>query len=233
MYQPRTQTITRRTIKRVETRLTGLGRLSGFSIPLPTQPPASSPPINPTSTNSSISFEQFWNLLTGRVGELKIEATQFVEGMVRIMYGLEGDCSMPQPGIPIVPNNTSPRFCAASIAGMIERCRLTEAQSALNAMSSEFQSRMNNPNDPIAPYIKRWWDDYGRNDLSGLTTKISSARGTCGVTGDIPKLCTAPMIWSATQFKCVYPTEGGTSGGTTTIMMVAAFAVLAMFMMKR
>src|SRR5258705_11071604 len=126
-------TITRQQIKMVENgmrqrvginphTLKGLG----FPLALPTAPPPSSPPIAATSTNQSISFQQFWDLLTGRIGTLKIEATQFVEGMVRIMYGLEADCRMPTPGLPIIPNNTTPTFCNASIAGMIERCRLTE-----------------------------------------------------------------------------------------------------------
>ena len=181
-------TITRSQIKQVENGMRirmGMNpnTLKGLGFPIPTPPPSNSPPINQTSTNQSISFQQFWDFITGRSGTLKIEATQFVEGMVRLMYGLEPDMRMPTPGIQVIPNNTTPSFAAGSIAGMIERCRLTEAQSTLNAMNSEFQSRMNNTQDPLAPYIKRWWDEYGRNDYSNLSTKITSGRATCGLTG--------------------------------------------------
>ena len=230
MYQPITQTITRRTIKRVENRLQGrLRGLRGLSIPYP----QNTPPISGTSSNGSISFGDFWSFINGELGQLKIEATQFAEGMNRLFYGMEPGCTNPVPNIPVVPNNPTPRFCASSVAGMIERCRISEARIGLQSISTQFQQRMSNSSDPAAPYISRWWNEYGQNNVSSLTAIIANSGGTCGVTGDIPKLCTAPMIWSATQFKCVYPTEGGTSGGTTTIMMVAAFAVLAMLMMRR
>jgi hypothetical protein len=150
------------------------------------------------------------------------------------MYGLEPDMRMPTPGIPVIPNNPAPSFAAGTIAGMIERCRLTEAQSALNSMSSEFQQRMINSQDPQGPYIKRWWDEYGRNDVSNLTTKITSARGTCGLTGELPKLCTSPLVWSASQFKCVYPSETTPGGGVSTTVLLGIAAVFALFIfMKR
>lgn len=227
-------TVTRQQIKQVENRMrarvAGLGRISGpISLPYP----SSSPPISGTSTNGSISFGDFWNFINGTLGQLKIEATQFAEGMNRLFYGMEPGCTNPVPNIPVVPNNPTPKFCSTSVAGMIERCRTTEATMGLNSITTQFQQRMANSSDPAAPYIQRWWNEYGQNNVSVLTSTIANARGTCGITGEIPKLCTAPQVWSAIQFKCVYPSEGGTSGGTTTMMMIAVLGLAAVMMMRR
>lgn len=226
MQTYQTSTITRRHIKRVENRLKGL---SGWTDIFGSS--STTPPINGTSTNGSIGWDDFLGFLRG--GYYKIEATQFAEGMNRIYYGMEPGCTDPVPNIPVVPNNSTPKFCATSVAGMIERCRTYEATNALNSIKTEFQRRMSNTSDPQAQYIARWWNEYGVGNDSRLRATISSAASVCGVTGDIPKLCTAPMIWSATQFKCVYPSDGQTSGGTTTMIMVGVLAVAAMFLLRR
>lgn len=228
MYQ--TQTITRRTIKRVENRLKGLGDWTDiFTGSTGSQ---STPPIRGTSTNQQIEWTDFLSMLRG--GQLKIEATQFAEGMNRLYYGMEPGCTDPVPNIPVIPNNTTPKFCASSVAGMIERCRIYEATNALNSIKTQFLARINNQQDPMGPYINRWWQDYGIGNDSRLKATISSAGGTCGITGDIPKLCTAPQVWSSTQLKCVYPGEGGAGGGVSTLMLVGIAGIFAVMMfMKR
>lgn len=231
-----TQTITRRTIKRVESRLKGLGDWVDYLGPYGSNAPGGTtgttlPPIGGTSTNGQIEWQDFLKFLRG--GQLKIDATQFVEAMNRVFYGMEPGCTNPVPNIPVVANNSAPKFCASSIAGMIERCRLTEANMTLSSVNTQFQSRMNNQSDPMAPYIKRWWDQYGATNVSSLTAIIAGGAATCGVIGSIPKLCTSPQVWSATQFKCVYPTEPGQSGGVTTIMMFAVLGFAALMMMRR
>lgn len=229
MYQ--TQTITRRTIKNTETRLKGLSSLRGL-INLP-PPPSNTPPIASTSSNGSISLSDFWNFINGSLGQLKIDATQFAEGMNRLFYGLEPGCTNPTPGIPVVANSSTPRFCSTSVAGMIERCRLYEAGNGLSSISTQFQQRMNST-DPAAPYIKRWWDEYGRNNVSVLSATIATAGGTCGITGEVPKLCTEPLVWSAAQLKCVPrgTTEPG-GGISSTVVIGGAIALVALMMFMR
>ena len=229
MYQ--TQTITRRTIKRVENRLKGLGDVTATVPDWKLGTPAGT--IGSTNTSGSISMSTFWDILTGRQGQLKIDATQFAEGMVRLFYGLDPSCTMPPGGIPVVPNASAPRFCPTSVAGAIERCRITEASSSLLYAERQLQTRSSD-GTPMAPYIKAWYDQYGRNDVSYLNGIIVSARSVCGITGEIPKFCTAPMVWSSTQLKCVYPGEGGSTGGMSqTVMMVAVLGFAALMMMKR
>lgn len=224
-----TTTITRRTIKRVENRLKGLA--GAISLPYPT----STPPISSTSTNGSISFSDFWNFINGTLGQLKIEATQFAEGMNRLFYGLEPGCTNPVPGIPVVPNNPTPRFCSSSVAGMIERCRISEARTGLQSIATQFQQRMSNTSDPAAPYIQRWWNEYGQNNVSTLTAIIANAGGTCGVTGEIPKVCTSPQYWCTSLLKCTYPGEcpSGTGGGNQTLILMAVIGFAAMMMLRR
>jgi hypothetical protein len=231
MYmQPRTQTITRRTIKRVENRLNGLADVTATTPDWKLGTPVGT--IGSTSTSGSISMQQILDLLSGRLGQLKIDATQFAEGMVRLFYGMEPGCTMPQPGIPVVPNNSSPKFCATSIAGAIERCRINEASSSLLYAERQLQTRSND-GTPMAPYIKAWYDQYGRNDISYLNGVIVSARSVCGVVGDIPKVCTAPQIWCSSKLRCTHPEECS-SGGISTTMLFGVAAVFALMMfMKR
>lgn len=224
MYQ--TQTITRGTIKRVETQLRGLAQFDVVT-------PALKPLID-------------W--ITGRTGELKITATEFAEGMVIAMYGTEPNCGMPQPNIPIVPNANPPKFCAGSIAGMIERCRIFEAQSSLDQVDRQFNERTRkNANGtwmyPEGEFVKRWVDQYWNNDKSHLSTAITTARATCGLVGEVPKVCPAGWTFSPTLLKCVNNETGQTMPPTTTqppggglnlssmtpmlIMGIVGFAILA------
>src|SRR6185295_14318666 len=204
MYTPITQTITRRTIKRVENRLKGLRDVTAtipdwsLGTPLGT--------IGSSGSSQSLSFATFMDILSGRRGELKIEATQFAEGMVRLMYGLEPNCGMPTPGLPIVAGANPPRFCSTSVAGAIERCRINEASASIAYVDQQLQRRSSDGTQ-MAPLILNWYNQYGRNDVSYLNGVILTARGACGITGGLPKLCPSPQVWSTTQLKCIYPTE--------------------------
>ena len=227
MYtQPRTSTITRRTIKRVENRLKGFSGIIedvfGSS--------STTPPISGTSTNQQIGWDDFLGMLRG--GQLKIDATQFAEGMNRLFFCMEPGCTNPVPNIPVVPNNPTPRFGATSVAGMIERCRINEARNGLSYISSEFQRRMSSASDPMAPYIKRWWDEYGRNNVSSLNAIIANAAGTCGLVGEVPKVCTAPQIWCTSKLRCTHPEECS-AGGISTTMVIGIAAVFALMMFMR
>lgn len=228
MQTYQTRTITRNTIKRVENRLKGLAGwtdIFGNS--------STTPPINGTSTNGSIGWDDFLGFLRG--GYYKIEATQFAEGMNRIYYGMEPGCTDPIPNIPVVPNNSTPKFCATSVAGMIERCRTYEATNALNSIKTQFQQRIANTSDPQAQYIARWWNEYGIGNDSRLRATITSAASVCGITGDVPKLCTAPQTFCAPLAKCVYPGEcpSITGGNTGMLMIVAAVGLFAVMMLRR
>lgn len=237
-------TVTRTQIKAVENRMRGrLAAIQGFRSGMRGlgdwtdifggSGTSQTPPISGTQTNGQIQWSDFMNMLRG--GQLKIEATQFVEGMNRLFFGMEPGCTNPVPNIPVVPNNPTPKFCSSSVAGMIERCRTTEASTGLQSIVTQFQQRMSNPNDQTGVYIRRWWQEYGQNNISNLTATIANARGACGVTGDIPKLCTSPQTFCTPLMKCVYPGECPSvpGGNTTTIMMIAAMGLLAMMLMRR
>lgn len=229
-YIPRTQTITRGTIKRVETRLQnhGMGFIDPASIAF-------------LSTSGDASFKAIIDWITGKTGQLKIQATQFAENAVKAMYGLDSDCRMPQPGLPIVPMASPPKFCVASIAGMIERCRLTDASSSLSMLKTRFTAEMNSGSE-MAPYVKRWYDEYGRNDMSNLEQIITNARATCGIGGGGPVITPTPVDGKCPQnFKfnplterCDYIAPGIETGiSSQTLMIIAGAAALFLFAMKR
>jgi hypothetical protein len=233
MYQ--TQTITRRTIKRVETRLKGIGSLGQFDL------------LSGTATGS---LKALVDWITGRTGQLKLTATEFAEGMVKVMYGLDPDCRMPEPGIPIVAGTPTPKFCAGSIAGMIERCRLSDAQASLDQVKAQFAEKTRKTSTGYVyeegPYVQNWVNQYGNNDFSNLATKITAARATCGVGGGgtvvpppIPGpggTFTCPVNWKynpATE-RCDYVLPGVQTGiSSQTMMIMAAAAALFIFAMKR
>lgn len=227
-----TRTITRRTIKGIE----GLGRAGdgmGFIDPATATFLASS---------ADSSFKAIIDWITGKSGQLKIQATQFAENAVKAMYGLDPDCRMPSPGIPVVPMASPPKFCVASIAGMIERCRLSDASSSLSMLKNRFQTEMSSGSE-MAPYVKRWWDEYGRNDISNLEQLITNARATCGIGGGGPIVtpipvdgkCPANFVFNPNTERCDYvaPSIGGGGFSSTTLMMLVAGAALFLFAMKR
>lgn len=240
MYNRQTQTITRRTIKRVETRLRGLGgvgHLGQFDL---------------LTSSATGAFKDLLDWITGRVGELKVTATEFVEGMVKTMYGREPGCTMPEPGIPIIAGANPPKFCAGSIAGMIERCRLSDAQNSLDTIIRQFdeRTRRNSSGGYIYPegeFVKRWMDQYWNNDRSNLTTAITTARAVCGLGGGGPVITPAPIPgpggtftcppnwrYNATMERCDYVLPGVQTGiSSTTMMMILGAAALFMFAMKR
>lgn len=232
IYQ--TRTITRQTIKGVETTLRG-GRL-GFIDPVT---------ISFLTTSADSSFKALIDWLTGKVGQLKIQATTFAENAVKAMYGLDPDCRLPEPGIPIVPMAQPPKFCTASIAGMIERCRLSDASSSLNLLKTRFTQEMNSGSE-VAPYIKRWYDEYGKNDFANLEQIISNARATCGIGGGGtgvtpvpvpgPTGPTCPPNWKYNPVaeRCDYVLPGIQTGmSSTTLMIMAGMAAVALFAFMR
>ena len=230
MYQ--TQTITRRTIKRVENRLKGLGQLDLLG------------------NSASGALKEIVDWITGKTGQLKVTATVFSEGMVKIMYGLDPDCRLPEPGIAIIPGNPTPRFCAGSIAGMIERCRLSDAQASLDQIKTQFAEKTRKAGTGYVyeegQYVDRWLNEYGHNDFSNLATKITAARATCGVGGGgggvpapIPGpggTFTCPVNWkyNISTERCDYVLPGIQTGiSSQTLMIMAAAAAIFLFVMKR
>lgn len=232
MYAPQaTRTITRRNIKATESRIRGLSALGDWTDIL----------NNSTQQQPStdLGFKALIDWITGRSGEYKLQATSFAENAVKTMYGKEPDCSMPPPGIPIIPKNPTPQFCGGSIAGMIERCRLSDASSVLNGIKQQFMTRMNS-SDPVAPYIRNWWNQYGQNDFSNLTLKIQSSQSTCGGISQVPPICGAGRHWEMSRMQCVSDSEGGginpsESGmfNSTTIMIMAIAGIAMMMLSKR
>lgn len=224
MYAPATRTITRRNIKATESAMRGLNGLGQIPLPI---------------GNVDAGFKALFDWITGKTGEYKEEATRFAENAVKIFYGLEPDCSMPPPGIPIVPGTNENRFCSASVAGLIERCQLTNARNLLEQTKNQFTSRMNVANDPVAPFIKNWWNQYGQNDYSGLTLKISSATGSCGLVGQVPPICGTGMTFNTTLMKCIPTGDGGGGGGGLNLsnmsgpIMIMAIAGIAMLIISR
>jgi hypothetical protein len=241
-----TQTITRRTIKRVENRLNGVGSLGFFD------PISATMLLSAASGSGSFDFQAVVDWLLGRTGQLKVTATKFAESMVKVMYGLEPDCALPPPGIPIVPGNPEPKFCSGSIAGMIERCRLTDAQNTLNGVKDQFaeKTRKNAQGAYVfeeGQYVARWLSDYGNNDFSNLATKITAARATCGIGGGgttvtptpVPKpgggfTCPQNYRYNPTMERCDYVLPGIETGmSSNTMLIMAAVAMAFIFAMKR
>ena len=219
-------------------------RMAGLGISLPSY--SSQEDLVSSTLNRSgqgIDLQNVIDWITGRTGQLRIQATQFAENMVKLMYGLEPDCALPPPGIPVVANNREPRFCAGSIAGNIERCKLYEAQNSLTYISNALTQKANSTTDPAAPYIKRWFDEYGRNDISNLGAIIQSARATCGIQGIIPQfqtpiqICPSGSSWSQLQARCVPGGGGGISESgfltPTTLIIAALIGIGLLFMSKR
>jgi len=242
--QPRTQTISRRTIKGVESRIRGYAGMRGLADVVSVTTPdwqLGTPlgNVGGTGTSQGFTLSQFMDIISGRAGERKVEATQFAEGMVKLMYGLEPDCRMPQPGIPVVANANPPKFCGSSVAGAIERCRLNEASASLNYINQQLQSRSNDGSQ-TAPLIKNWFDQYGRNDISSLNGIILASRAVCGTIGTIGKVCQTGYHWDFSRLQCV-PGETGSGGvigsgeglSTNTIMLMGAAALAFVFLMKR
>ena len=226
-YIPRTQTITRRTIKRVEN-VQRMGFIDPASVTM-------------LASSGDAAFKAIIDWITGRTGQLKIQATQFAENAVKTMYGLDPDCRMPTGGIPVVPMASPPKFCVASIAGMIERCRLSDATNSLSMLKNKFQAEMGTQSE-MAPYIKRWWDEYGRNDISNLEMLITNARATCGIGGGGPTVTPTPVDgkcptnfrFNPTTERCDYIAPGIETGiSTNTMMIMAAFALVMVFAMRR
>lgn len=243
MYQPRTQTITRRTIKRVETRLTGFGNLRSVG---------NLGQFDILSSTALGPLKDLLDWITGRTGQLKVTATDFVEGMVKVMYGRDPGCTMPEPGIPIIAGANPPKFCAGSIAGMIERCRLSDAQTSLDTVDRQFQTRTQRNTSggwmyPEGEFVKRWMDEHWNNDKSGLTTAITTGRAVCGIGGGGPVVIPPPIPGPGGTFtcppnyrynvqmeRCDYILPGVQTGlSSQTMLIMAAFAAMMLFAMKR
>lgn len=234
-----TQTITRRTIKRVENRLNGLssvGNLGQFDL---------------LSSSATGAFKELLDWITGRTGQLKVNATEFVEGMVKTMYGREPGCTMPESGIQIIAGAQPPKFCAGSIAGMIERCRLSDAQISLDTISRQFTERTTRNSSggwvyPEGEFVKRWMDEHWNNDKANLTTAITTGRATCGIGGG-PVIIPAPIPgpggtftcptnyrYNAQMERCDYILPGIETGmSSNTMLIMAAVAAVFIFAMKR
>ena len=246
MYQPITQTITRGTIKRVESRIRGLQGVRG------TRGLRNLGQFDILSSSATGAFKDLLDWITGRTGQLKVTATDFVEGMVKTMYGREPGCAMPEPGIQIIAGANPPKFCAGSIAGMIERCRLSDAQNSLDTIIRQFDERTRRDSSgnymyPEGEFVKRWMDQYWNNDRSNLTTAITTGRATCGIGGGGPVVVPSPIPgpggtftcppnyrYNPTMERCDYVLPGVQTGiSSNTMLIMAAFAGLMLFAMKR
>jgi hypothetical protein len=144
--------------------------------------------------------------LTNQTGQLKVQATQFAEAAVPLFYGLEPNCAMPPGGLPVTPGANPPKFCASSVAGMIERCQLAQAQQLLNLIQSKFQQAISSQPQE-GPYIARWWNEYGSPGSLQLSAIIQSAQasGTCAYVpptggGSYPPIYTPPSTTSYTPY---------------------------------
>lgn len=252
-------TITRQQIKAVENRMRaraaayqsrrgfrGLGRIGRIG-----QFEQITQVANSVATNTGDnSLQALINWLTGKTGELKITATQFAESMVKLMYGIGEDCHLPPPGLPIIPNNPTPTFCAGSVAGMIERCQTGQASNLLNSIKQQFAEKTRkNVNGTWVyqegPYVYNWLQQYGNNDFSNLSSKIASAGGACGIGGGsitpnpIPGpggsfTCPQNYRYNPTMERCEYVLPGVQTGlSTNTLIALGGFALVAMFIMKR
>lgn len=236
-------TITRTQIKAIETgmrRRYGMRGLRDVTATLPDWKlgtPVGT--VGSTGTSQSFSLQSFMDLISGRSGQFKVEATQFAEGMVKLMYGLEPNCGMPQGGIPVVAGANPPHFCGGSVAGAIERCRLTEASASLAYVDRQLQLRSAEATQ-TGPLIRSWYNQYGRNDISNLNGVILTSRGVCGTIGTIGKVCQTGYHWDFSRLQCI-PGETGGGGiigsgegiSTNTIMLIAAAGLAAIFLLKR
>jgi hypothetical protein len=238
-----TQTISRRTIKRVESQIQGLGNLRSVG---------NLGQFDLLSSTAMGPLKDLLDWITGRTGQLKVTATEFVEGMVKVMYGLEPGCSMPEPGIQIVAGANPPKFCAGSIAGMVERCRLSDAQTSLDTIQRQFTDRTARNSSggwiyPEGEFVKRWMDEHWSNDKSNLTNAITTGRAICGIGGGGPVVTpspipgpggtfTCPPNWryNASMERCDYVLPGVQTGiSSQTLMIIAGAAALFLFAMKR
>ena len=223
-------TVTRQQIKAVENRMrrrvAGLRshNLGQLPIPLP--------------SGADLNLKAIWEWISGYQGQLKIQATTFAENAVKMMYGTEPNCGMPPSGIPVVPLADPPKFCAASVAGQIERCRLSDASNSLSMIKSKFTSEMSSGSE-IAPYVKRWYDEYGRNDFTNLEMLINNSKAACSGGGTITPVpvggnCPPGYKYNATMERCDYVLPGVQTGiSSNTLLALGGFAILALFLMKR
>lgn len=143
---------------------------------------------------TNTSGKNLWDTLvdwfqTGR-GEIKVAATASANDFVQTMYGTF------QPGIPIELNGR--RFSERSIAGMIERCWLGVATSALRNLSTQMLKLAESNSG-----FKTWMEEHGNGDLEHLQGKIDEFRPRCDPsmfdyipqafrTGGIPGVPTTP-----------------------------------------
>lgn len=152
---------------------------------------------------------------------LKVNATQFAEGIVRLCYGLEGGCSLPPPGIPVVPGANPPKFCASSVAGLIERCDLNSAQTVLIRVQSLMQQKLGVTQDPVTPYVKNWYNQYGIQTFADLNARLAEGRSKC-----------TTLVNTGGGGSTTFPPSTGTSSSITPLL-IGGLALLAFMMMKR
>lgn len=154
-------------------------------------------------------WQAFMNWL--HQGELKRTATRKAEDYVKMFYGLEGGCAIPQPGLPIEPRSGPPyTFCDTSIAGMIERCQLVGATKTIEFL--ELQIRELADDDA---FFARWAEEYGYNDIRFLKGKLSAAQSACGYKSivspwllappTVPQPCPTGSTYNSLTRQCVTP----------------------------
>jgi hypothetical protein len=156
---------------------------------------------------------------------LKVSATQFAEGIVKLCYGLEPGCTLPPGGIPIVPGANPPKFCASSVAGLIERCDLYNANIVLQRTQALMQQKLNVTSDPVTPYVKNWYNQYGVATFSDLQSHLTAAQSQCGAAASQPG--------SSSQYPGgVIPLPSTSSSYTPYIILGGIGLVGLIFMMK-
>ena len=150
----------------------------------------------------------------------KVIATEEANAYSRAVYGLQPECSQPTGGIPVIPGTTDYKFCEASVAGLIERCRIDEAAVYFGFLVNDMQQLSNQ-----FSYFRNWFNVYGIGMVGDIQAKIMSARQVCG----------APLE--------PFPTNGGgapTGGGgvsvgvsfdTKTLMLLGA-GLMAVFIIS-
>lgn len=178
--------------------LAGLGSDVGISLPGGSSTP-----------EEGVNFiQKLIGWITGGTGQLKEAATMKAERYVRQMYGLEGSCELPPPGLPIIPKKTPPTFCATSIAGMIERCQVTAAETTFNFLKQSMVLAAGK--DPL---FNNWYQQYGLDDISHLSGVIASAKSVCGLTSYLPSFW--PGGFNASGMPITSTGGGSGSGGGT------------------
>lgn len=118
----------------------------------------------------------------------KIKATNEAEGFVKIFWAAtSANCEIKTDGavwaygepesylnslhsLPVA----SPRFCEESVAGLIERCRLTEATVLLGFVMQDAQTLASS-----FSYFANWYYAYGMNNIAFLMTRITDAYAFC------------------------------------------------------